>query len=361
MKKIYLPILALFLSSAVVAQSWSVPQTNSGLITKITASWCGACGAWGWEGFGELVGEHHEDHICMALYASSTSLFYTPDADVIAAEIGFGGYPNFAGNGEDVGTGYAQVNGIIESFEMNDVIANAAYEVVSVNENEIEILVKVKFFEAVAGTFLVAGYVIEDDIVGYQNSQGDSAHHHVVFRGAFTEADNDFMVTTSGADAGETFTKTLTIDRASEWKLSNLEVATVLWQQDENNQTDLIYVNGTKTPQEGTLTEGGGNGGSGGGTTGSDDPRNWPVGQDEIVTQTMELYPNPAKDLVNLKFNEAVDFKVEISDLLGKVVVNQSFTSKNRISMDVSSLPEGLYMIRVVTDNKTYLDRLIVK
>ena len=88
---------------------------------------------------------------------------------------------------------------------------------------------------------------------------------------------------------------------------------------------------------------------------------NWPVGQDEIVTQTMELYPNPAKDLVNLKFNEAVDFKVEISDLLGKVVVNQSFTSKNRISMDVSSLPEGLYMIRVVTDNKTYLDRLIVK
>lgn len=349
--------------SSLNAQNWSVPQENAGLITKITASWCGPCGGWGWEGFGELLESHHEDHICMALYASSTSLLYTPDADVIAAEIGFGGYPNFAGNGEDVGTGYAQVNGIIENFETEDVIANAAYEVVSVTNDEIEILVKIKFFEAVTGTYVLAGYAIEDDIVGYQNGIGDSAHHHVVFRGAFEEKNNEYVITSSGADAGETFTRTLTIERPAEWELSNLEVATVLWKQDETTPTDLIYVNGTKTPQEGTLTTGGGSGGSGGGggNTGSDDPRNWPVGQEDMVVESMELYPNPAKDLLNVKFNDVQDFTVEISDLLGKIVLKQTFTSKNRITMDVSSFPEGLYMIRVVTDNKTYLDRIIVK
>jgi hypothetical protein len=367
MKNIYIFLLVVFTALGASAQSWDVPETNAGLITKITASWCGPCGGWGWDGYAELIDNHHDDHICMALYASSSSLYYTPDADVIAGEIGFGGYPNFAGNGEDVGTSYASVGGIIDNYEMETVKANAAYEIVEVTEDNIKINVKVEFFEQMDGEFVIAAYMIEDEIVGYQNGQGDSAHHHLVFRGAFTHSSNEYVLTTEGANAGEVFTKTLSIDRSEEWNLDNSEIATVLWVKDETDPTDLIYVNGTKEPQAGELEQGGGNGGSGGGgggggtTGGSDDPNDWTVGIEDDITESMELYPNPAKDVLNVKLTSASDFNVEVSDLLGKVVLRNQISGKRNAAIDVSALPEGLYMIRIETDNNTFLDRVIVK
>lgn len=361
MKQAYLLLLSALLSTAAVAQ-WNVPEENKGMITKITASWCGPCGGWGWDGFQDLLDNHHNDHIMMALYASSSSLFYTPDADVIAQEIGFGGYPNFAGNGEDVGTAYSSVSGIVDPFLEETVHANAAYEVINVTEDQIEIKVKVKFFEAMDGTFVVAGYVIEDEVIGFQQGQGEDANHHVVFRGAFSAENDDYIVTDEDADAGETFTKNMTIERNPEWNIEHLEIATVLWKQDSANATDLIYVNGTGEPQAGEIAEGGGTNGGGGGTTGgSDDPRTWPVGVEDVALETVELFPNPARDVLNVRLNSSTDFVVEMTDLLGKMVLQQTYTGKSSATVDVAQLPEGIYMIKVATATDAYLDRVIVK
>ncbi|GAB5538524.1 MAG: hypothetical protein Salg2KO_06270 [Salibacteraceae bacterium] len=367
MKKIYLSLLAVGLSFGLSAQSWDVPEENHGLITKITATWCGPCGGWGWDGFADLIENHNEDHICMALYASSTSDYYSTDADAIAQEIGFGGYPNFAGNGEDVGTAHASVGGVISAFESAPVQAGIGYEIVDVKEDEITIAVKAEFFEEMEGTFVVAGYFIEDHVIGYQNGQGDSADHHQVFRGSFTEESNDFIITEEGASSGETFSKTLTITRGAEWNLDNSEIAVALWVQDESNPQDLIYINGSKVPQSGELAEGGGSGGSGGsGGEGEEEenngnPSDWTVGIDDEESSSIEMYPNPANDLLNIEMASASDFQVQISDLLGKVVLTEVVVSNSRTTLDVSSLPKGLYMVKVSTDTDSHLERVIVK
>ena len=367
MRKSLLIILMLVIGFGLNAQNWDVPEENHGMITKITASWCGPCGGWGWDGFLDLINIHSDDHICMALYGSNSSLFYTADIDPIAQEIGYGGFPNFSGNGEDVGTAHASVGGIISGFESAPVAAGIAYEISDISEEEVVINLKAEFFEEMEGTYLVAGYFIEDHVIGYQNGQGDSADHHKVFRGSFTEEDNEYTITTEGADEGEIFIKTLKLALNPEWNLDHSEIAVVLWNEDATNVGNLIYVNGSKKPQEGELAQGGGSGGSGGSGGGSEDPGNgghpkdFTVGVDDVATESMELYPNPVQNILNIELSSASDFNIEVSDLLGKVVFSQNISSTNRTTVDVTSLPNGLYMVKVSAPSNTYLERVIVK
>ncbi|GAB4383350.1 MAG: hypothetical protein Kow0075_15450 [Salibacteraceae bacterium] len=361
MKRIFTVTLC-FASLGLFSQSWDVPQENKGLVTKITASWCGPCGSWGWDAFSDLVETHKDNGICMALYASSSSLFYTSAASVIADEIGFGGYPNFAANGEDQGVSYSNVSPIIEDFVDNaPVKANAAYEIAKVTDDSILINVKAKFFQNSTGTYLIAAYLIEDHVVGYQNGQGDSAVHHMVFRGAFSEASNNFELTNQGASEGEEFTKTLYIERDDQWDLSHVTIATVIWASDSLNPSDLIYVNGTNEPQAGDLLSGG-NGGDGSGDDADDDDyKSWPVGLDEVQEQTFNIYPNPVSNNLFIEMSVMDDLKVELVDLLGKTLVTQSFFSTNKAVLDMSAFPQGVYMLKIQSPTHGDLIRLVKK
>ncbi|MBT3648624.1 MAG: T9SS type A sorting domain-containing protein [Flavobacteriales bacterium] len=359
MKKIYALLFISLVTVGAIAQSWSVPEDNVGLITKVTATWCGPCGGWGWDAFGELSNEYHGDHILVALYASSSSGFYNEGCQAMADEIGFGGYPNFAGNGVDVGTAAASVNPIVDTFKTDaPVIANAAYEVICITDDSIEILVKAKFFETVPGAILVNAFVIEDGPIYAQAGQTGDVEHHHVHQGAFTA--DDVYVSTDGAEAGSEYEKTMVIARSSSWDLDHVEIATTLWVENEVNPSDLLYINGTFEPQAGEITDGFCNG-EGGGEVPSGDPGDWPVGLEEVNDINIEIFPNPAKDFVSIKFSEVTDYTVSMTDLLGKQVYTESFTSTNRNTINVLDMPEGVYMIQVKTENQSYFDRVVIK
>ncbi|MGQ9847383.1 MAG: PKD domain-containing protein, partial [Bacteroidales bacterium] len=74
------------------------------------------------------------------------------------------------------------------------------------------------------------------------------------------------------------------------------------------------------------------------------------VGMDELdVEQHMILYPNPTKELLNI---EIVDYEVrsasfEVYDLTGRLLpVNAKNSSNNQFQIDVSSLKQGIYILR---------------
>jgi hypothetical protein len=90
-------------------------------------------------------------------------------------------------------------------------------------------------------------------------------------------------------------------------------------------------------------------------------PKNWPIGMEEMVDVTFDIYPNPAKERINIKLNESADFEVVMTDLLGKEVYRSKFSSKSLVSVDVMNLPEGVYMIQLKTDDKIHFDRVVVK
>lgn len=131
----------------------------------------------------------------------------------------------------------------------------------------------------------------------------------------------------------------------------------MLWVNNMTNQEVVQAAIGVKVNSLSEL------GVAGGGVEPEDptDPRTWPVGLNEVSEIAFKVYPNPAHDVLNIKLSEAADFTVTLTDLLGKQVIVRQFNSSNFKTMDLTTLPDGVYMIKVETDNQQHFDRLIVK
>jgi PKD repeat protein len=76
------------------------------------------------------------------------------------------------------------------------------------------------------------------------------------------------------------------------------------------------------------------------------------VGVTETVLTDFSLHPNPASENLNLTFDliEAKDLDVEIYSLSGALVLKQEFEvhlGKNNLSLSISELPKGLYLLHV--------------
>lgn len=77
----------------------------------------------------------------------------------------------------------------------------------------------------------------------------------------------------------------------------------------------------------------------------------------EAESNAIDVYPNPTTGLLNISFNnmpESGVCRVEIYDALGRLVIGRLQTSElvsamGTISMDISSYPEGLYIVRIST------------
>ena len=78
------------------------------------------------------------------------------------------------------------------------------------------------------------------------------------------------------------------------------------------------------------------------------------------------LNPNPANSkqvLLSFYSNQPGKAKVQISDILGKVVVQSDFNAalgKNQTQLDVN-LPSGIYHVKVTTATKEFIERLMVR
>ncbi len=73
------------------------------------------------------------------------------------------------------------------------------------------------------------------------------------------------------------------------------------------------------------------------------------TGVDEPDANTgIEVYPNPATTLLNLKATQTIH-SFAIVDMLGKVVMQDNSIKKNNIQLDVNGLPAGVYFVRVNT------------
>jgi len=82
---------------------------------------------------------------------------------------------------------------------------------------------------------------------------------------------------------------------------------------------------------------------------------------EDIVSKNLEsiqFYPNPAKNVLNLKIDESIkDFKVEITDLSGKHILN----SENQLRIDITSLKPGVYLARVISADQQSTRKIIVQ
>lgn len=77
------------------------------------------------------------------------------------------------------------------------------------------------------------------------------------------------------------------------------------------------------------------------------------------------IFPNPAKDLVNLQYRAADEGTVEIQllDLMGRTLqafTDQAVSGANTFQLQTQQLPEGTYLIRLTQNDQQHVERAVI-
>ena len=83
------------------------------------------------------------------------------------------------------------------------------------------------------------------------------------------------------------------------------------------------------------------------------------TGINEFESKLISVYPNPAKDLINIELNNLSEMsKIEMYDVIGKLVYSVQ-TKDSLIPINVNELNNGVYTIRIINNQSSYLKRFI--
>lgn len=83
------------------------------------------------------------------------------------------------------------------------------------------------------------------------------------------------------------------------------------------------------------------------------------LSNDEFGSKDFAVYPNPTSTgFVNIKTNSGSTINVQVFDVLGKVVLTQSVENER---LDVSSLNNGIYIMKLSQDRNSTTRKLVIK
>jgi hypothetical protein len=78
----------------------------------------------------------------------------------------------------------------------------------------------------------------------------------------------------------------------------------------------------------------------------------------QLSANKISIYPNPANDKITIQnLDENTSNSIEIFDISGPVVINQTIQKDN--SIDVSNLASGLYIVKVSNSSGALVSKLI--
>ena len=66
-----------------------------------------------------------------------------------------------------------------------------------------------------------------------------------------------------------------------------------------------------------------------------------------VVAATIQVFPNPAQDLLNIQFDGSLDGIVRLATLDGRVALEQALVAQGRMALNVGQLPAGVYLLSV--------------
>ena len=79
----------------------------------------------------------------------------------------------------------------------------------------------------------------------------------------------------------------------------------------------------------------------------------------DIVVSKFSIYPNPTSTgFINIKGNNSNTMFIQVFDVLGKRVLNQSVSNER---LNVSTLKTGVYIMKISQDNNTATKKLVIK
>ncbi len=80
---------------------------------------------------------------------------------------------------------------------------------------------------------------------------------------------------------------------------------------------------------------------------------------DTLPINTIEFYPNPAKNQIQISNTKGLSAEIRIFNVLGKQVFHQSKITKETI--DISSFHKGIYLVKIAIDGKSKTQKLVIE
>lgn len=76
----------------------------------------------------------------------------------------------------------------------------------------------------------------------------------------------------------------------------------------------------------------------------------------------VKIYPNPSSDQITISFadNRNEPFSIQITDYLGKKIFSNSYQSENFATITTSSFSKGLYLVTVLSQEKSQTQKVII-
>jgi hypothetical protein len=227
-----------------------IAEQNIGLYSKITATWCGPCGQWGWDLNEEIIDNLEENAIATSIYGSASSKMTNATAQKLATDFGVRGWPTFSFNGSNR-TEYGENGGIYTGQTKTNVIdavtdfTNSPVEMgvggnVSRDGNAITLNWAVKTFKDQTGTFKIGAYVLEDGVMEIQTGKTGSVSHKHVLRDKITS--NIYGIDFTGNLSADSYTElgAQTYDIDPSWNMDNIEIIAIIWKNNGNGGYDFV-------------------------------------------------------------------------------------------------------------------------
>lgn len=88
----------------------------------------------------------------------------------------------------------------------------------------------------------------------------------------------------------------------------------------------------------------------------------WPrsVGIENIfIMEEVNIYPNPAKDLVHINTSSDVE-KIQLIGISGQQIFEQN-TFGNQTSINVAEIETGIYFVRIFSPSKVITRKLVIE
>jgi hypothetical protein len=87
-----------------------------------------------------------------------------------------------------------------------------------------------------------------------------------------------------------------------------------------------------------------------------------PTGIKRNAPSGIKIYPNPSHGLVTIEMGDdfSLESSIDVSDYYGRVFSHKTIENHRSYSLDLSSLPKGVYFLKVKSGNKFYYSKLVI-
>jgi len=86
----------------------------------------------------------------------------------------------------------------------------------------------------------------------------------------------------------------------------------------------------------------------------------------ENKIKKIETYPNPVKNVITINFNNNINYnslEIIVYNIVGqtKKISDYSFIEDNKVQINTSNLNKGIYFLKIIFDNDSFITKKIIK